>query len=929
MVDIGDLGVEHLTSPTGVWTARPRYSWRFATTEHDLTQSAYELEVVDLDRSAPAWRSGRVPSSRTTLVEHGGDVLRSATRYGWRVRSWLAGRSDPTAWAHSEFETTLLGDEPWTAPWIEPEQAPVRPDGAARFQDLHSLRIDSPPEDRLHPLPYVRQRFDVDGEVVRARLYATAHGIYRAEINGSPVSDELFAPGNDSYDRRLSFQVYDVTGLVGRGENVLGLTLSDGWYAGRVGILGSSRHYGERLRATWQLRLAYADGRASTLLSDGTAVSSTDGPLRYADLAVGECFDARVDWDGWSRPGFDDSGWSEVRVVDVDQPLVPFAGEPVRPVLELPAVEIIRTPAAETVVDFGQVIAGMIRFRVRGPRGAIVRLEHSEVLDEHGNFLMNIVGPNKDQTDVYVLAGADDGETWTPTFTFHGFRYARLTGFPEGIRPDDFTAVVTSSDLPVIGEFSCSDERLNRLHQNVRWSQRGNFLSIPTDCPQRERYGWTGDIQVFAPTAATNMAVAPFLSRWLANVRADQLEDGRITNISPDPPSLRFIAEGPPPSYDDPVMLLVSSAGWGDAIAIVPHVLYEHFDDVRVLEENYPAMVAWAEYQIRSAERGLPPRLVGVELDDARRARQRYLWNNEPNFGDWLAPSTLVGPDGDQINAPRRTGEIVGSLSHGHLLDRLSQIASVLGRSADAERFAARASAVRAAFADEYIDSQGRIPGDLQGPYVLALAFDFVPDDLVPLVADQLVELIKRADDHLDTGFLSVPHLLDVLWDTGQRDLARRILFQETAPSWLYEVTQGATTIWEGWEAIRTDGTVTELSFNHYAFGCVDDWIFRRLAGLQLIEPGYRRSRIEPDFECGLTRVSAHVDTPSGRLASSWQRLENGRVELRVDVPPNTTTTIALPASARGIRLERAGLTRQVAAETDLGSGSATVSFDL
>jgi alpha-L-rhamnosidase len=436
-------------------------------------------------------------------------------------------------------------------------------------------------------------------------------------------------------------------------------------------------------------------------------------------------------------------------------------------------------------------------------------------------------------------------------------------------------------------------------------------------------------MQVFAPTAATNMAVAPFLTRWLANVRADQLDDGRITNISPDPPSLRFIAEGPPPSYDDSIMLLASSAGWGDAIAIVPQVLYDHFDDVRVLEENYPAMVAWAEYQIRSAEDGLPPRLAGVELDEERRHRQRYLWNNEPNFGDWLAPSTLAGEDGDQINAPRRTGEVVGSLYHGHLLDRLSRIATVLGRRVDAERFATRALAVRTAFAEEYLDASGRIPGGLQGPYVLALAFGFVPDELVPLVAGNLVELIHRADDHLDTGFLSVPHLLDVLCDTGHRDLARALLFQDTAPSWLYEVKRGATTIWEGWEAIRPDGTVTELSFNHYAFGCVDDWMYRRLAGLRLVEPGYRRSRIEPDFDCGLDWVSAHIDTPSGRLASTWRRFEDGRVDLRVEVPPNTTATIALPPAARDIRLDRAGTARRIGSETELGSGPAMLEFVL
>lgn len=930
MIALANLRVEQLERPLGLWTTHPRFSWQIsAESETDVLQTAYELEVEAVGHAGLIRRSGRVESRDSVLVELDDLELRSATAYRWRVRCWTNASTVPTDWVESTFESSLLSPDDWNARWIEPAQTPVRKDGAADFQELFSLRIDTPPEERLLPAPYVRQRFRLAQDPVRARLYATAHGIYQAEINGTAVSDELFAPGVESYDIHLSFQTFDVTDQLTSGENVLGIVLSDGWYAGRVGILGASRGYGDRLRAIWQLELAFADGTAQTVVSDGSALSSTDGPIRYADLAVGEGYDARVDWEGWSTPGFDDSAWTPVTEVDLEQSLVPFVGEPVRRVLHVPATQILRTPAGETVVDFGQVIAGRVRFRVRGERGQVVRLEHSEVLDEHGNYFSNIVGPNKDQTDVYTLAGDPAGETWEPTFTFHGFRYARLTGFLDTASVDDFTAVVTASDLPVIGAFESSDERLNRLHANVLRSQRANFLSIPTDCPQRERYGWTGDLQIFAPAAATNMAVGPFLSRWLRIVRDDQLPDGRVMNISPSPPQLDYLMEEPAPSYDDPIMLLGSSAGWGDVIAIAPLVLFEHYADRRVLAENYSAMVSWAEYQIDSASAGLPPRLVDADLTPAQRERQRLLWNNEPNFGDWLAPSTLRGPDGNQMNAPRRTGEVVGSLYHGHLMDVMAEIAGILGHTEDASRYSTRARAAREAFAAEYIDADGRIPGDLQGPYVIALAFGFVPDHLRTPVVDNLVRLIHDAGDHLDTGFLSVAFLLDVLWDNGHRDLARTLLFQDTAPSWLYEVAQGATTIWEGWEAIAPDGTVTDLSFNHYAFGCVDDWLYRRLGGLQLEGPGYRESRVEPDFAGPLTRVAATIDTPYGELASRWDRSADGAVELSVRVPPNATSTIHLPDGARNLRVNGHAPESALSGVVEVGSGATTLSFEM
>ncbi|WP_345802857.1 family 78 glycoside hydrolase catalytic domain [Microbacterium sp. AZCO] len=929
MTTLENLRVEQMEHPLGLWTRHPRFSWQIRTSATGVIQRAYELEIEPLGEPETRWRTGRIESRDSVLVSLDGFQADSATAYRWRVRSWADGTPDPTPWAESTFETTLLSPDDWRARWVEPRQVAVRKDGAADFRELFSLRIDTPPEARLLPTPYLRQRFRLDERPVRARLYATAHGIYEAQINGTPVSDELFAPGVESYDIHLSFQTYDVTDHLVAGDNALGVVLSDGWYAGRVGILGASRGYGDTLKALWQLEAEYADGRRATVTSDDTGVSSTDGPIRYADLAVGERYDARIDWQGWSTPGFDDSAWTPVAELEVEQSLVPFVGEPIRRVMELPATRILHTPAGDTVLDFGQVVAGRVRFRVQGERGRVVRLEHSEVLDQHGDYFSNIVGPNKDQTDVYVLAGHPEGETWEPAFTFHGFRYVRISGFPESVSAEDFRAIVTSSDLPVIGRFETSDDRLNRLHANVLWSQRANFLSIPTDCPQRERYGWTGDLQIFAAAAATNMAVGPFLSRWLRIVRDDQLPDGQIMNISPSPPQLDYLMDEPAPSYDDPIMLLASSAGWGDVIAIAPLVLFQHFADRRVLAENYDAMAAWAQYQIDSASSGLPPRLLGAPLSAEQRDRQRFLWNNEPNFGDWLAPSTLRGPDASQMNAPRRTGEVIGSLYHGHLMDVMAEIAGILGHTDDARRYSERADGARAAFAAEYIDAEDRIPGGLQGPYVVALAFGFVPDDRKPAVVARLVELIHEADDHLDTGFLSVQFLLDVLWDNGQRDLARTLLFQETAPSWLYQVARGATTMWEGWEAIAPDGSVTDLSFNHYAFGCVDDWLYRRIGGIRLEGPGYRESCIEPDFAGPLTSAAARIGTPYGELAARWVKTEAGRVELVVEVPPNATSSIRLPDAARDVHVDGRAQGPGSTSLLPVGSGEVTVSFTL
>ena len=503
-----------------------------------------------------------------------------------------------------------------------------------------------------------------------------------------------------------------------------------------------------------------------------------------------------------------------------------------------------------------------LRLRDTAP-GQRVVIEHTETLAADGSWFDNIVGINKEQTDVFIAAGGDD--EWEPEFTFHGFRYARVSGLIGAqLAADDIVAVVIASDIEQTGSFTASDARLDRLHQNVVWSQRGNFLSVPTDCPQRERAGWTGDIQAFVGAASNNAQVVPFLSRWLDNLRADQLPDGRIPIFSPRSPfdaEAAAIAQG--------VGSIVAAAGWSDAIATVPWALYERFGDRRVLEDNYDAMARWIEYQRVTAAAELPASLADVTLSSRRRRAQALLYNSGMHFGDWLTPSTMEsGPLHEAIMiAPTLTSEYVAPMFQAQTLTLASRAAGVLGREADAADFAARAA--RCARPSPQSTS---MPGETcrcacRACTCSRLRSIWCRPRLRGRTAARLVELVHERGDRLDTGFLSTPYLLDVLCDHGYPEVARTLLWQSEMPSWLYEVDNGATTFWETWDAISPDGVIRPMSFNHYAPGSVDDWLYRRVAGIRSTSPGYRTAVIEPDFEIGVDRVAAHVGTPYGELA--------------------------------------------------------------
>lgn len=867
------LRTEYKINPLGIDQARPRFSWQIQSTDRGVVQSAYQFRVALNERDLRAgtnliWDSARITSDASIHRVYAGPPLKSATRYYWQVKIW-DGAGKASDWSEPAWwEMGLLSPSDWKANWIEPD-----------------LKEDPK---KSEPAPMLRRDFKVASPVESARIYVTSHGLYQLRLNGSQVGDQVFTPGWTSYNKRLQYQVYDVTSQLTPGDNAIGVILGDGWYRGNIGFANLRNAYGQRLGLLCELRVKYKNGREESIVSDQSWKAST-GPIVMSEIYHGETYDARLEKTGWDRTGYDAREWTSVHIADSSKTvLVASEGPPVRKIEELKSAKIFKTPSGDTVVDMGQNMVGWVRLKVQGNAGTTITLRHAEVLDKQGNFYTENLRAAK-QTVKYIMKGGGP-ETYEPHFSFQGFRFVAVDGYPGTLTPESLTGVVIHSELRPASQFETSKGLINQLQHNILWGQKGNFLDIPTDCPQRdERLGWTGDAQVFARTAAFNTDTAAFYTKWLKDLAADQFESGSVPHVVPN-------VLGPNAG---------GSAAWADAAVIIPWIMYLCYGDARILEVQYDSMRKWVEFERRQAG------------DD-------YVWDGGQHFGDWLAFATTRS---DYPGAT--TGkDLIATAFYAYSTSLLAKTAEVLGKTDDAAKYRDLFEKVRAAFQREYVTSTARVGENTQTAYVLALNFDLLAEEMRVPAAKRLAQEVRERK-HLTTGFVGASYLCHVLSRFGYLDEAYLLLNREDYPGWLYPVKQGATTIWERWDGQKPDGSFQDKgmnSFNHYAYGAVGDWMYRVTAGIEIDpkSPGYKHILIQPRPGGGFTSVTASHDSPYGKVGSSWT-LTDGKFDLSVTVPPNTRATIRLP-KAQVSSISESGA-RQDGSDVVVDVGSGTYRF--
>lgn len=868
-----NLRTEHLENPPAIDTLTPRLSWQLSPSEKkDVRQTAYEIEFASSPEKLEQpdlWTTGKVESANTSLVPYPGEALGSNQEVFWRVRSWIAGEEDPTAWSETaSFGVGLLSPSDWSAEWIAAAKNPSLTTG----ENVQNFAKD-PIRGKIivTPAKHLRKQFETKPEPVKAKLHITSLGTHTVEINGKRIGDWFLAPGWTSYDHRLHYLTYDVTDQLQAGENVIGATISDGWYAGycayglftkQAGLdkkIFGRYYYGKIPALKAQLEITYSDGSTQTVVTDKSWKSSL-GPTTEADILMGESYDARKELTGWSTAGYDDSSWGPViNHEGTKGVLTPHPGVPVRPIEEITPVSVKEHKPGVWIFDLGQNISGVIRLRVKGKAGDKVKIRYAEMLHNDGRLSTENLRSARN-VDTYTLKGDPEGETWTPQFTYHGFQYVELTGFPGTPEKDAVTGIVIHSDTPIHGEFECDDPMINQLYSNIVWTQRANFFDLPTDCPQRdERMGWTGDAQIYVRAATYNADIAAFYKKWLRDLNDDQWEWGAYPNFAPRPfvrPNMHF------------------AAAWGDAGIICPWTIWKVYGDTSVISEHWDKMEKFMEFHIKR-----DPEMKGTAENDCA-------------FGDWLA-----------LYEPKTPIEFIDLAYHAHDAGLMAEMAAAIGNDERAKFWKDRHAKLLESFRKIHVKPDGSLKIANQSTYAMSLQLGLIPAELKKKAADHLAKLIRDNGNKMTTGFLGTRPLLPALSNNGHHDLAGILMQQKEYPSWGYEVEQGATTIWERWNSYIAGKGVHDPgmnSFSHYAFGAVCEWMFSELGGIDLLSPGYDEIRIAPRPTGTIKKCSVSTGTRHGKVSCSW-RIEGDTFHADIIIPPNTSARLDLPVASNDL----------------------------
>lgn len=855
MINVDRLTVDYLDCVEGI-TAPPKFGWIIGSDKNNVIQRSYILQIaLDDIFTALVHDSGIVESDNSNYVVALGFKLTSSTKYYARVK--VFDKDEESDWSISAaFTSALISNDEWRAVFV-------------------SAETDADADNSKGT--YVRRDFRVKSEISRAVVYSTARGLYHMYINGLKVGHDEFSPGWTSYKKRLQYQAYDVTELLNLGENVIGAILGAGWYKGVIGFEWYRNHYGRQTAFLCQLVIFYIDGTKETICTD-SSWKGADAPVTFSEIYDGETYDARMIPEGWNRAGFNDVGWRMVETMPLDNSiLVSQPGCRVRTQERLPVKRIFITPQGDTVLDFGQNMSGWVCFKVKGDSGDVVELNHFEVLDADGNaYYINLLGAK--QTIRYILKGGVE-ESFHPYFTFQGFQYVRIKEYPGEVMPENFEAVVLHSDMRQTGWFECSNPDINQLQHNILWGLKGNFLDIPTDCPQRtERLGWTGDAEIFSSTACFLMDTHTFFCKWLQDLSADQKPDGGvpymvpdILNFEPSNSNRHFVEEG---TFMSPGMH--SATAWSDAALIIPWAVYMTYGDISVLERQYNSMKAWIEFM------------------------QRYsngcIWRFSLELGDWLAR------DGKNEYIGATEHDFICAAYFVYSTSIFVKAAKILGKLHDYKKYQTLLKRIVEDFHNEFFTPNGRLAVHTQTAHILALWFDLVPEAHRKRTTDALVELLDAYDKHLVTGFVGTPFFTFALSHNGHLKEAFDLLLNDDLPSWLYEVKAGATTVWERWDCRKPDGSLCDPnsnSFNHYAYGAIGDWLYRDISGINPDEscPGYKHTVIAPHFGGKLNYVKSSFSSIYGDIAVEWH-LSGNKVALDLVIPHNTTATVNLEQAA-------------------------------